>query len=46
MIVFQVDTVVQKQVENRLANAILAGDVVPGKQIKISVVDDELSVSQ
>jgi len=38
--------VLQKQVENRLANAILAGDVVPGKEIKISVVDDELSVSQ
>ncbi|QUM79277.1 ATP-dependent chaperone ClpB [Moritella sp. 5] len=38
--------VLQKQVENRLANAILAGEVVPGKSIKISVVDDELSVSQ
>jgi len=38
--------VLQKQVENRLANAILAGEVVPGKSIKISVVDDELSVTQ
>ncbi|MDX2319416.1 MAG: ATP-dependent chaperone ClpB [Moritella sp.] len=38
--------VLQKQVENRLANAILAGEVIPGKPLKISVVDDELSVSQ
>ncbi|MFT5806178.1 MAG: ATP-dependent Clp protease ATP-binding subunit ClpB [Moritella dasanensis] len=38
--------VLQKQVENRLANAILAGSIVPGKAVKISVVDDELSISQ
>ncbi|QUM78005.1 ATP-dependent chaperone ClpB [Moritella sp. 24] len=38
--------VLQRQVENRLANAILAGEVIPGKPVKISVVDDELSVSQ
>ncbi|PKH04896.1 ATP-dependent chaperone ClpB [Moritella sp. Urea-trap-13] len=38
--------VLQKQVENRLANAILAGSIVPGKTVKISVVDDELSVTQ
>ncbi|QFI40013.1 ATP-dependent chaperone ClpB [Moritella marina ATCC 15381] len=38
--------VLQKQVENRLANAILAGNIVPGKAVKITVVDDELCVSQ
>jgi len=38
--------VLQKQVENRLANAILAGSIVPGKAVKITVVDDELCVSQ
>ena len=38
--------VLQRQVENRLANAILAGEVIPGKAVKICVVDDELSVSQ
>ena len=38
--------VLQKQVENRLANAILAGEVVPGKAVKIGVVDDKLTVSQ
>ncbi|GIC76224.1 ATP-dependent chaperone ClpB [Moritella sp. F3] len=38
--------VLQKQVENRLANAILAGSIVPGKAVKVTVVDDELCVSQ
>jgi ATP-dependent Clp protease ATP-binding subunit ClpB len=38
--------VLQKQVENRLANEILAGSLVPGKTIKLTVVDGELNVSQ
>ena len=36
----------QREIENRLANAILAGTVVPGKEIKITLQDGELTVGQ
>lgn len=37
---------IQTQVENRLANEILAGKVIPGQEIKIVLEDDQLSISQ
>lgn len=37
---------IQTQVENRLANEILSGKVIPGQEIKIVLIDDQLSISQ
>ncbi len=37
---------IQAQVENRLANEILAGKVIPGQEIKIVLIDDQLSITQ